>query len=412
MRSRAGITRRWLAFALAIGVVSSLFATGPAHAARPVYTDQELAALPAEKLAALLNPLRELASALSQQGESAWSDVYSGLSIDAGTGVVRLYLTDPARADGFLRGLANGHLVEVRASRYPARALEAARERLYASAASLPFAVHSWAVPADGSGLQLGVSDPATAARSLTSATASGRSALDTAGVHIGLTAAAPNGGGTRADDPPPIYGGSLANIYNSSGGLKGSCTSGIPARERLGTRRFSIFSAHCAVVGDTVKSGAGRYWGRVTNRSPQYDAALIEVGNLPYIWDGPNTNSFLQRLHNTSSSWNGDWVCHDGYVSGVVCSIKVVNDNVSWTIPQLPGVLITGVEGTQTTGLRAMRCGDSGGVVFAIAETSTRQLRGVASTLKGTTNCGFTSGIYWTEPWWVPGLWDLVLNE
>jgi hypothetical protein len=86
--------------------------------------------------------------------------------------------------------------------------------------------------------------------------------------------------------------------------------------------------------------------------------------------------------------------VCQDGVFSGMVCNIKVVHHDVSFFDPS-EGITHQGVEGT-TPGPPAGQPGDSGGLVFAIAGSTSapRQVRGIVS--GGIDD--FPSILFWTQ--------------
>ncbi|NUP53910.1 MAG: hypothetical protein HOW97_42315, partial [Catenulispora sp.] len=107
MRRKTLVTRCGVLAAglLAVTVAMPDGAQARTHTAAPsavVLTDGQLAALSPDAQAARLAPLRAVANAVGAAGRDAVADVYGNLAIDANTGVVTVYLTDPAQAERVL----------------------------------------------------------------------------------------------------------------------------------------------------------------------------------------------------------------------------------------------------------------------------------------------------------------------
>ncbi|MFJ8443371.1 hypothetical protein [Kitasatospora griseola] len=118
-----------------------------------------------------------------------------------------------------------------------------------------------------------------------------------------------------------------------------------------------------------------------ITPRADYWDAIAIDTNSTGLTvgreWDGPTSSSFTLYVTSSAYSGNGDYVCQDGYASGIICNIKVTDDDVIWTGAN--GIDHRGVKGVQVDGGVAVRKGDSGGLVFANTGT-TRQARGLVS--------------------------------
>jgi len=381
---------RTVAFAAAATLTFT--SAGVAHAApqdpAPL-TEQQIAAMPSARQAALLNPLRTVANALDAVGRSTGRGVYSGVELDVVNRTVTAYLVDTGQADAFLAAArkqdanADLTLVRVRAGKYTREALHAARDRIAARLDTLPGTVQNAIVPADGSALVLGVEQTAVAAGS----TALG----DVAGVDVRVTQGHPLTGTDRFGDTPPFYAG--AYIVDSGW----SCTTGIPVKDGSGNQ-FMVTASHCGHTGTHWQTGRGVAVGNVVRFNEGWDASLIAAQSAAWEWDGSNPE-FTVRLNATRYSFTGDLVCHDGYPSRVVCGIRVDNEDAQNFHVRGPRYGNTfsarGVIGHQVDGGRASQGGDSGGLVFAINSSSTREVRGIVSADVDGTN---GNSMFWTE--------------
>jgi hypothetical protein len=391
-------TRRAVAvvFVAALAGAATLGTAAHANPGTPApLTYQQIAALPPAQQADLLNPLRITAGAVDSVGRSSGADIYSGVEIDASAHVVNLYLTKPGRAASFLRSARAGTpaaelaLVRVKSGTYTKQQLDAARDRIAANLATLPVSVVEATVPADGSALQIGV-----AAQPLLSPNSASAQALaGTAGVAVQVVAGHTLTGGDRYGDTPPFWAG--AYIIDSGW----SCTTGVPVKNGSG-HQYILTASHCGHTGTHWRTGRGLDVGNVVNYSEHWDAALIDASSGAYEWDGPPgpTANFI-RLSGTAYSYNGDLVCQDGYTTGVACGIRVDNEDV--TDFRVRGdrygntFSARGVRGHQVNGGVAFQHGDSGGLVFAINSSTTRQVRGLGSALVDGMG---VNGIFWTE--------------
>ena len=93
-----------LATTLAVSVSSQpVAAIGAVGASGRVLTDVEIGTMAPAAQAALLDPLRAIAGALSDVGKGSGARVFTSVGIDANHDVVNLYLTDTRRATGFVQ---------------------------------------------------------------------------------------------------------------------------------------------------------------------------------------------------------------------------------------------------------------------------------------------------------------------
>src|SRR5262249_32801955 len=153
-------------------------------------------------------------------------------------------------------------------------------------------------------------------------ANAANRMTTSLAAVPLELIPGAPMQDLSRFIDSPKW----IAGEYVTDGPW--ACTSGIPAERNGDNRPYLITAAHCCVDGDAVTTGqTGSYGphfiGWVTMRNNLHDAIAVDTSSTGHTasreWDGPDDHVY-QLDGGTSFSWNGDWVCQDGFVSAIVC--------------------------------------------------------------------------------------------
>lgn len=385
-RLRTGPTLR-LAAALAAAVCLTATAAYPAGAAprpKPPLAGMSASDDPANDPAdRQLEPLRAAADALDQAGRGSQADVYAGLSMDAGNGQVNLYLTDPTRRDKFISvaetyGDFDASVVHVTGARHTKAALDAARDKLLpvsddsSGTAAAPKAaaddIISVAVPPDGSGLTVGLSDSASSASAL----------QDVAGVPVTTQNNVPQSQDTwgRYDNGAPYYSG--AKIFNNSRGYS-ECSTGVTGHNSRGTT-YIFTAAHCADLNDTILNGSKTYLGRVAGRSTRWDAALIDARSLQYEWDYHDSEEPRRFVtHGAGYTRDGDSVCQDGFVTQIICGLQVLYQDItlkhcgSHGCMTSRGVVVYGYSGT------VVRNGDSGGLVFCYCG-GRRQQRGMVS--------------------------------
>lgn len=113
------------------------------------------------------------------------------------------------------------------------------------------------------------------------------------------------------------------------------------------------------------------------------------------------------------SYSYLNDLVCQDGYTSGVMRNIRVTNqDEQNFAVEgHRYGNTFSarGVIGEAVSGYCGVEEGDSGGLVFKINSTTTREVRGIVSSSVDGTNC---RGIFWTEATDIYNTWGLHLTD
>ncbi|MCF2527806.1 S1 family peptidase [Yinghuangia soli] len=403
------------AFLAVLAVLVPTQATQAAPAGEPNVTHDQIAAMSQSEQAKLLDPLRALANAVDALGRpgssGAYTGIYAGIELDAPAKKVNIYLTDVKQSAKLLADAKRAdksidtRLANIKQGKHSRQDMHAARDRAFRSGQGLGIA--SISVPVDGSALVIGVSDVAAAQQALTRPVAPGRTLAAEVGVEtVFKQAAAGSDMSRRMDSVPWIAGAALGNtsLPQSSGWL---CTSGVPTRRKSDGKAFLITAAHCFADGNSVwtgwENGRRNYIGQVVARANLWDAVAVDTTNTGLTrgmaWDGPNNgDAFVQQLTSSAYSYNGDYVCQDGFTSGVICSIRVVDQDISWTGSN--GVPHRGVEGSRSG--TAIRGGDSGGLVFGITG-STRQARGINSWGGGGT-------IRWTEVVDIYNTWNLAL--
>ena len=167
MRAALGLCTTTAVLATTLEMPISSGAAGAVAVSRKALTDLEIATMAPAAQAALLDPLRATAGALSEVGGGAAADVFTSVEIDANHGVVNLYLTDTTRAPGAIQTAKSANpsidttLVRVHQAAYTRAAMDGARDAYLAQ--PHPYAVYAVSAAPDGSGLQMEVDDTATA---------------------------------------------------------------------------------------------------------------------------------------------------------------------------------------------------------------------------------------------------------
>jgi hypothetical protein len=432
--SRADAVRRvkrGIVALVAIGTIG-MVAAPPTQAttevgspAGPRYTKAQIAAMSPAQQATVLGPLRAIANAVGGLGRTTEADLYSGLQIDAPAGVVYLYVTDPARADILLNVSPeiDRTLVRVRKGTYSLAALHAARDRLTSAldAGQLPYSVYSAAVPADGSGLILGVPDVAAAQRITPNrlAALSERSLADVVGVPLTFEqSAAVQPKYNRYNDSAPFIAGDQLR-YNYSGGYA-DCTSGIPAVRISDGHNFLVTAQHCFPGGSTINTNTRtKVVGKVTAWYGWWDAELIDTQDNADagLYNCSGACGYVP-VGSSAYSYNGDFVCQDGLYSyykghGVPCGIEVINQDYNYytLCAWYNGICyhVRGVEGKRAAGGASID-GDSGALVFTGTSSSNQQqARGIVSA--GFANDPNNYYMLWTESPDILGHFGLRLN-
>jgi hypothetical protein len=372
-----------------------------ANASAGPTTFDQFAALPYDQQAAVLAPLRAAAAALDELGRGSRAADYGDVVIDPVARTVTLYATSPAGAAALISGAKRNHpdvdtgLIRVQHAAYSKARLHSARDQLAAGRASLPYQIVSIAVAVDGSGLEVGVDNPVSAAAAAPSvAGAVGKDPASIAGVPVVVSAGQGMLGRSRFADTAPYYAGG----YITSGGY--GCTTGIPVVNNSGGGYAIITASHCAHTGAIVYNGGGTREGTVSEYHEGWDAAKYPVtSSAPYEFDGVPSAYDPRPLSGTAYSYNGDSVCQDGYTSGVICGIQVVNEDVQNFMVRGERYgntfAVRGVIGRRANST-AVRPGDSGGLVFAIpySGATVREVRGIVSASVD----GHSDEIFWAE--------------
>jgi hypothetical protein len=385
---------------VAATLVTSLLGAGPAQAKPTQLTYQQIAALPPAQQSAILDPLRAVAKAAGIVGRSQLTDIYSGLQIDASAQTVTIYITDLSRKAEFLAAVRNADsaanlgLARIAKGGYTRAALTAARDALMQQKDP---SIESVAVPADGSALHVRTFNVDHSKAALARARAASTSVIGS--IPVAMEAATGIKDYSRLRDTPSWIAGEALTQYSDSQNLGWSCTSGLPARRNSDGEPFLITAAHC--YGDNAsiytgwENGGRNFIGAVSMRNNIYDAIAIDTGStgptLSQEWDGNHQDpDQVYDVNGAAFSFDGDVTCQDGYTSGIVCDLRVDNDNIAWTGTN--GVDHVGVLANQIYGFPAGTFGDSGGLVFAcVNNCAYREARGIVSG-------GISSQIEWTE--------------
>jgi hypothetical protein len=145
------------ALVVAVAAAILLSTTGVAQA-EPTLTYSKLAAMTPKDQAAILDPLRAVASAAGAIGRGAESEVFSGVKIDAPNRTVTIYLTELNRQPDFLAAMqqqnpkVNSSPARFKQGAYPMTTLIAAANEI-ARQERLNKFIESIAVQPDGSAL-------------------------------------------------------------------------------------------------------------------------------------------------------------------------------------------------------------------------------------------------------------------
>lgn len=147
--------------------VLTALATAGVVRAEPMITYSDIAAMPTEEQAAILDPLRAVAKAAATVGGGRGSDVFAGVEIVAPSRIVVVYLTDLGRRADFLaemlkvdEGVDLGP-ARFRLGRYTVRALTGAATTLFWALSEADLPLDSVVVAPDGSGLRVRAHDVA-----------------------------------------------------------------------------------------------------------------------------------------------------------------------------------------------------------------------------------------------------------
>jgi streptogrisin D len=319
--------------------------------------------IPEEVRAAMARqqPLTEAASLLRWEIERGGYDGFTGLALGDDHVVLHWKGEVPVLVQKVVERAGEVAPVRVVAAPYSRLELEGATAKLRALArAQAAGAIHSVLIAVDGSGLEVGTSGPADAARQ----------ALPALAVPVSVVERAPMSPTSRLNDARPWKGG--ARIKNPrSGGHQ--CTSGFGVRNSAGSE-FLLTAGHCGAVGDTFTNFRGDTIGRVTREHVDHDIMLIGTDAQGSIWDGKvGTGEFLKSVAGWDWAFHGEFLCTSGSFSGVICDHVV---DIYWLAGFICGYEAYGrwecwddlMLTNQRQGLLATRDGDSGGPVFSLS--------------------------------------------
>ncbi|MFD7663624.1 peptidase [Streptomyces sp. NPDC059788] len=405
---------------------------------QPRYTEAQIATMDPERQGKLLAPLRAAANAADRVGSSGQAaDIYAGVRIDAPRGTVYVYLTDLSRAARFIAAVAaadrhvdTGRITTVQAG-HTRQAMHEARDRLLAEekAGKLPYKIHTVAVAADASALEIAVDKPGAATKSAAARREpSARGAAPSQDVPLvfkqgrRISPAARTWADVRWKDGTPFIAGDVLTDGEQY------CSAGLPAVRKSDNKRVMVTAAHCFANGAKITTGSGttptfgkfyeglnglrgNYVGTVTGVSTAWDAEqLIGTDNNA---DVSETTGY-KPVTSVAYSHNGDFVCQNGAASffmrqETVCGIKVTNDDITYNLDT--GWKVRGVEGTRLPGNPwTVAHGDSGSMVYT-ANGSARQARGIVSALAEPYQTNAGSYMYWTEATDIFNHFGLKLN-
>ena len=416
-------------------VLPASFSSGSVGATGKVLTDVEIVSMTPAAQAALLDPLRAIAGALSNVGKGSGAHVFTSVGIDANHDVVNLYLTDTRRAADVIQEAKstepsiNTNLIRVHKAAYSLADLDVARTAYLAT--RHPYAVYAVSPAQDGSGLQIELGNTPTtvttggtdvadkpigaatpnAIRAATTASTVARFFIKDAARHT--KSAVWNT--VKWHDSSPFIGGDF--ITNGTG----RCTTGLPAVRKSDGHPVMVTAAHCFGVGQRVYTAAGTTWswpngllgnyvGTVTSRNTGWDAELVDGANNNA--DESDVNGWIP-LTSVQYSYLGDWVCHSGARSASLghstpCGIKVTNPDLRFS---MAGHDVHGVEGVDVVHGWGSVNGDSGGTVWAATgNANARQARGIVSSggLDGTSD---QKRVDWVEAIDIFNAYGLKLN-
>jgi hypothetical protein len=386
---------------VATAIVVAVLAATPAYANDSVKsarrTARQIAAMTQADQSAYLGPLRAAADGLEDAGRSVDPATFAGVTLNGPDRTVDLYLTDVRRADSFTAAAHahksfDGSIVRIHSAPYSHAQLSAARVKILVAGPSFSFAINQIALAVDGTGLEVGVAGFDGTKLGSAQESAAGDQMRTAAGVPVTVTYALPATNTSRAADGSPYYAGGFIEIHNSNGNYE-DCSTGLAGHNNNGS--YYVTAAHCGHTGDNVYNGDGAIEGRVIDYNTTYDAALVDARAAQLEFDGGQWDYNIYGYYGAAYSHIGDYVCQDGWTSGIVCSIHVTRVGV-WTSHSggnYPWTTSYGAMGQNDNGGAVTQPGDSGALVFACVNgCSSRQARGL---VLGTTN---GSDLFFTE--------------
>ncbi|MEV4134229.1 hypothetical protein AB0J72_18910 [Dactylosporangium sp. NPDC049742] len=345
------------------------------------------------------DPVTAAAKSIGKIGRERYAETFAGLKIDHEGGRVLLYATDEKLAARMVQeGLARvsdpaaGKVpVVIERSRYSRQAMDTAGMAVWESAKSWKaqgVEVHSIVLRSDGSGLEIRASDPGRA--TTLAAQSSGLNRTAVAAAHLTFVTGDKVYSTSRANDSAPYYGGGPIRWDWEFSGY--NCTSAFGVRNGAG-KEFLATAEHCFTsIGTGVEDGGGDQIGWVRHIDVLHDAELIETDASAGVWLNDTTVDFFTGY---DYSWDGEYLCHSGYTSNMVCSFYVSNEAVQWTDDS--GKTRVGVEGYACDACAVVDHGDSGGPVWALYSNGALESRGINSAGWGEVTGGYNH-MLWTE--------------
>ena len=358
-------------------------------------------------------------------GRDTQKDIFAGVALEPVSHSVDVWVTDVAAGGSLLDAAKetdpsiDTSLARLLLAPHSRAELDSAADQLTESSDSngLPYTLYSIAVKPDGSGMELGVTDPVAAKKSAARVTGKIRQNLaNAAPVKVTFTKAGPGKLYNRTDDSSPWVGGDGVLGLSSGGG----CTLGVPALRKSNNMPVLLTAGHCYSVGEYVATAGGQYTiGKVTARTPFctangqancFDTELIDGPNISAAAEGLNPHPIVSVKYSAMN----DYVCHDGYYSYMqgrgnqVCGIKVTNadykrdaGSAGWHY------WIRGIQGN--SGGYGSTHGDSGGTVYTYDACGCNHLQARGSITGGPVDRG--PEVWWTETQDVFNMWGLKLN-
>jgi hypothetical protein len=323
-------------------------------------------------------PLVQAADLIRNAVPSGGTGGYAGIGLRHGV-IVWWKGRLPARMAAVIGAARRIAPVRVRPAAHSAAELQRAADRLWA-AAGLPHGgpLIGIRLPFDGSGITAAV------AQGRAQAPAAVAAALPGVGVPVRVTAMAPASwtGAWRCDDSPPWWGGGA--ILNATLGGPGlpcggnaslpyECTAGFAAI--IGSSQYLTTAGHCGYVGDTFTDPTGQTIGPMAYSSPGDDLALIRTSADGHVWDGvPGSGDFVKPVYGWAWPFAGESLCFSGTSSGPVCGDTVDNMWHSYCGTDSRGNRQCFANLMSMAGTADLH-GDSGGPVFALDSTLTKDL-------------------------------------
>lgn len=340
-----------------------------------------------EEVFRVQNPLSEAANRLYEVAKASEQSGYAGITVSVEDRGLTLYwqgtLPEPMQ-QALTKERANNVQISVQSAPYSRLELDQQAEAIF-RAGTLPggVVVHAVGARNDGTGLNVGVhaAEGVVAGGDVAQAA---RTALQEIGdgVPVFVTEEAPPTFLSRENDPNKNGG---ATIYTDNR----TCTSGFGANWPSEQKSYVITAAHCGDIGSRWRI-QDQPIGTAEGRDVYNDALFIATpgGAGDAIWDGPGygqSGQFGKFVRGTANTFPDEIVCVSGSLTGVMCSLRVVDTNIITPSPNGP---IHVNEIHQTNKQIAAGEGDSGGPVFVPTDPKGVIARGLISQGVGVSYC------------------------